>query len=121
MSVKEYVSCHKYMMGGFVTFILFFTGYLCFRYESRKQQYHIIYENSIINGVDAASQYGKMSVKLTLQDNQEYIFTPKNMIPSDFERYTMNMGFKVEKRPNSDTIFLIKDNAIKKICIIQKP
>ena len=78
-------------------------------------------ENSIINGVDAASQYGKMSVKLTLQDNQEYIFTPKNMIPSDFERYTMNMGFKVEKRPNSDTIFLIKDNAIKKICIIQKP
>lgn len=43
------------------------------------------------------------------------------MIPSDFERYTMNMGFKVEKRPNSDTIFLIKDNAIKKICIIQKP
>ena len=120
MSVKKYVSCHKYMIGGFVAFILFFTGYLCFRYESRKQQYHSIYENSIINSVGTASQYGKMSVKLTLQDNQEYIFTPQNMIPSDFERYTMNMGFTVEKRANSDTIFLIKGNTIK-ICIIQKP
>ena len=85
MTVKEYMGCHKYVIGGFVSFILFFTGYLCLRYESRKQQYHNIYEHSIINGIGTASQYDKMSVKLNLQDNQEYIFTPINMIPSSLK------------------------------------
>ena len=120
MTVKEYVICHKYMIGFFATFILVFSGYLFFRYDARKQQYHSIYEHSIIDGVGTASQHGKMGVKLKLKDNQEYIFTPQNMIPSDFERYFLNMGFMIEKRANSDTIFLIKGDTIK-ICLIEKP
>lgn len=120
MTVKEYVIRHKYWIGFFATYLLVSIGLMLFNYETYKQQYNNIYEHSIINGVGSVSNYDKRSVKLTLKNNQEYIFIPQNMLSSDFERYISNMGFTIEKRANSDTIFLIKGNTIK-ICLIEKP
>ena len=86
-------------------------------YEQRYQQ---IYEHSI-NDTCSVSDYGHGEIKLKLQNNQEYFFFPDNdiMISSDIIRYATVMGYRIEKKANSDTIFLVKGDSTK-FCLIKK-
>ena len=120
-SLRDFLAQKKYIIIVFVVLLGLWTWYLIWKDGINRQRYQQIYEHSI-NNMGTVTDYGKAELKIQLQNGREYIFSPDNniMISSDIIRYTTEMGYRIKKKANSDTIFLVKGDSIK-FCLIKKP
>lgn len=120
-SLRDFLAQKKYIIIVFVVLLVLWIWYIIWGYGVYEQRYQQIYEQSI-DGMGTVTDYGKTELKIQLQNGREYIFSPNSdiMISSDIIRYTNEMGYRIEKKANSDTIFLVKGDSTK-FCLIKKP
>ena len=117
-SLIDFLSQKKYVIIVFVVYLALYSWYLIWKDSVYKQRYQQIYKHSF-NDTCSVSDYGHGEIKLQFQDDREYIFIPNNMNSSDFIKDTNEMGYWIEKKANSDTIFLVKGDSTK-FCLIKK-
>lgn len=101
----------------FCALLLWISTY--YKYQYLKKEYHHIYTHSITNSHGTISDQDKWGVKVTLQNNKEYFFDPYMSYP-ELDKYITKKGYMINKKANSDTICLTKDDRTI-ICRIKEP
>ena len=117
-SLRDFLVQKKYIIIVFVVYLALYSWHLIWKDSVYKQRYQQIYEHSF-NDTCSVSYYVHGRIKLQFQNDREYIFIPNNMDSSDFIKDTNEMGYRIEKKANSDTIFLVKGDSTK-FCLIKK-